>query len=64
MADEFQERLRRVLWDVKYLWYYGSAGVDSESEEEAPASKRKKKRMAQTTLWRIRLTGLMPLQRN
>ena len=41
-SDEFEDRLHRVLVDEKYLWCYGLTGTESESDEEAPATKRKK----------------------
>ena len=43
-SDEFQDRLHHVLADGKYLWCYGLTGTDSEADEEAPATKRKKKK--------------------
>ena len=41
-SDEFEDRLHRVLVDGKYLWCYGLTGTESESDEEAPATKHKK----------------------
>ena len=38
-ADEFEEKLRYVMAEGKYLWCYGlSADKESDSEEEAPVS--------------------------
>ena len=47
-GDKFEERLQCVLGDGKYLWCYGSVGVDSESKEAAPNSKSKKKKKGTT----------------
>ena len=42
--SEFQDRLHHALQDGKYLWCYGLTGADSESDEEAPTTKQKKKK--------------------
>ena len=43
-SDEFEDRLHCVLADGKYLWCYGLTGTESESDEEAPVIKCKKKK--------------------